>query len=162
MRELWSQGETFSIVEHDAAPADALMVELWECPETYCSNVLTIACVKFGHSLMERWPEIFEEMGPVPWGQLDTRVRDALEGGVHVDNGVVTNTPGRGVQRHLHRYYNEWKGPPQCGAKDGVIHKATDNVPARTPGAGMRGGAALDRERIQGESQENVIFQVAL
>ena len=79
MKELWVAQETFVVVEHDVVPEDALSQELWGCPEDYCSPTLVgLPCVKFGARLLQRWPGLFDDMGPVPWGVLDSRLIAAL------------------------------------------------------------------------------------
>ena len=103
MRELWSEGETFIIVEHNVVPDDDLIADLWSCSQDYCSISHSLACVKFGAGLVRRWPSLFEEMVPMRWGQVDTYIREGLEGGEHIDRRVVLSSPGCGVRRHLHR-----------------------------------------------------------
>ncbi len=149
LRRLWSTGETVCILEHDVEPEGALIPEFAACPQPYCSIALSgLACVKFGQDLMQRWPEVFEEMGPTHWAFLDTYVRGALEGGATCGpRGPVTCAPGRGVQRHLHPLHawhrggstltvTEWQGAPRHGAKGWSLgHDRTTSRGWRPPAA---------------------------
>lgn len=121
-RELWSEGETFVIVEHDCVPDDEVVPALWGCPEPYCSVVpagVGLWCVKFGAELIRRWPSLFDEMtgGLIQWGGLDLVIVSAL---------AAHGLP----ERHHHPLGIRHREPGNSAYHDG---------PYSHPGNGMRG-----------------------
>jgi hypothetical protein len=105
LKELWHAGETFMYVEHDVVPEDALMPEMWNCPEEYCTpGSSSEVCAKFGEGLMRRWPNLLEEMGPLHWGAVTLVLSSEL--------------CRRGVQPHPHDHAVEHPGGGMRGQPD--------------------------------------------
>jgi hypothetical protein len=108
---LWISAETFILIEHDIAPTDEQIAEIWACPLGWCAfpyhmdgiEATALGCVKFDSELLERTPDLVSGIMEQHrnWQSLDSMViselhrRGALE---HVHQPAV---------RHLHEY------PPQ-------------------------------------------------
>jgi hypothetical protein len=90
LRDEWAKGETFIVCEQDKIPAPGLLLELWECPESWCATPVpmqghnrpaaypSLSCTKFGAELMQAQPNLLEDVGRLnlgfgekEWSRLD-------------------------------------------------------------------------------------------
>jgi hypothetical protein len=97
LADLWAHGDSFVVLEQDKVPAAGLLRELWECPEPWCSTPVgmrgvevaapypSLACTKFGASLMAADPWLLEDAGRLDlgfgerdWSRLDLAVSGLL------------------------------------------------------------------------------------
>lgn len=104
--ELWTDGRTFTVCEHDVVPSKGALAELAMCRQPYCAfpvalSVYVAPCLsltKFSASLMERYPDVMDRVLRVPtnygppghYRQLDTVLQRT----------VLLNRYG--LQPHLH------------------------------------------------------------
>lgn len=74
LRDLWSDAETFAIVEHDIVVHPTVFDELDACPEQWCgfphlyvcggeSGYYGLGCVRFRASLLQAVPDAMEQVG---------------------------------------------------------------------------------------------------
>lgn len=77
--ELWRQGETFVLVEHDVIPWPGAIAQLLHCDREWCAfpyrhrggPALSLGCTKFAGSLTRRLARValdFERDPMHPWG----------------------------------------------------------------------------------------------
>jgi hypothetical protein len=90
LREHWSRGETFVVLEQDKVPAPFALRELHDCLEPWCTypvpmahnglpcDFVSLSCTKFGAELMAHWPNLMDRVGemnmgfgPKHWNRLD-------------------------------------------------------------------------------------------
>lgn len=94
LRELWWEGQSFIVVEHDILPWPGALQGLWECPEPWCAYPYylshdprptpALGCAKFGAALMADAPGMWDRLAegrdfrcqgdPRHWWGLDGRI----------------------------------------------------------------------------------------
>ena len=73
LSDLWAKRETFTIVEHDVVIRPDTIDELANCSFDWCafpipylsSTHIGMGCVKFGVSLMQRFPDALDRVAPI-------------------------------------------------------------------------------------------------
>ncbi len=95
LADLWAEGETFIIVEHDIVPTEADLQALAECPEGWCAagypfedlgTYWGLGCTKFEGWFTRRYPEVVDrltvggdDVHPLHhWCNLDALLQGAL------------------------------------------------------------------------------------
>jgi hypothetical protein len=94
--EMWRDGQTFCIVEHDVVVGPQTLFDLEACEHDWCScqvpyvGLITagLSCAKFSVPLIARHPEALEQIAlledekhpPKHWCMLDSWLRVVLEG----------------------------------------------------------------------------------
>jgi hypothetical protein len=84
LTELWNQGETFIVVEHDIVPWLGALEHLAACPQPYCAFPYRIGggigaglgCTKIAGSLLRKLGA--HDFSAVRWDLLDGKVSDAI------------------------------------------------------------------------------------
>jgi hypothetical protein len=99
VRNLWHDGETFIIVEHDIIPWPGAVTILDQCSQPWCLNPYnnqtdgSLGCTKFGKTLLTQYPDALDEPFfrhyDKSWAMLDGYVYDKLT--------------SLGVDRHIHK-----------------------------------------------------------
>lgn len=88
--DLWSEGETFVLLEQDKIPAPFALRDLYDCPEPWCTypvpmahnglacDFVSLSCTKFGAELFTTCPDLMQRVGkldmgfgPKHWNRLD-------------------------------------------------------------------------------------------
>lgn len=86
LREAWSAGETFFVVEQDVFVWLGAIKQMEECDQQWCTLpttchgravTTTFGCVKFSATLIERNPNFFDDIEPI-WFQLDSGFADKM------------------------------------------------------------------------------------
>lgn len=106
LQQLWADGRTFTVCEHDVVPSAGMLAELAMCRQPYCafpvplltSVAPSLSLTRFAASLLERYPDVMDRVMRVPtnWGgpghyrQLD----------VVLQRTVLLNRYG--LQPHIH------------------------------------------------------------
>lgn len=84
---LWSQGEGFTVVEHDIAPWPGAVDAMEWCPEPWCVHWYPFApnairpamgMIRFSTELIQANPDLGERWKGVEWHQLDGKVYPAV------------------------------------------------------------------------------------
>lgn len=95
LRDLWHEGKSFVIVEHDIVITPDTIPELAVCENEWCAMAFpyrgeekawSLACAKFSASLIARFPDLMEEVGgmsdakhpPGHWCRMDAWIWQAL------------------------------------------------------------------------------------
>ena len=94
LRDLWAEGKTFIIVEHDIVVTPDTIPELAACDHEWCAMAFpyrgdtawSLACTKFSASLIARFPDLMAEVGgmhdakhpPGHWCRMDAWIWQAL------------------------------------------------------------------------------------
>jgi hypothetical protein len=96
VRELWSQGETFIVVEHDIVIWPGALRVTWECPHPLCVyyapgpvGVIGLGCVKYGKDLISSFPSHLDNIDPSQrsWRMLDKSLTwDLINKGISFHN----------------------------------------------------------------------------
>lgn len=122
LRDLWSEGDTFVVLEQDKVPAPGAIQAIHDCPSLWCaypvprwqdggySDFPPLCCVKFHALLMERFPKLMEEkVGGVGIGDPRlavprhyARLDMAVALWVHLSIGRGVCWHPRGMVRHEH------------------------------------------------------------
>lgn len=78
--KLWSEKESFIIVEQDVIPTPEMIHELWNCKHEWCGARYLIAggymiqplgCTKFSAKMIEACPRMIEKLPHKRWYSLD-------------------------------------------------------------------------------------------
>lgn len=86
LRDAWSEGETFYVVEQDVAVWMGAIQQMEECEYPWCSLPTmchgrmiptTFGCVKFSAELIEKNPDFWEDI-PTRWYHLDANFADKM------------------------------------------------------------------------------------
>lgn len=105
LRDLWADGRSFIIVEHDIVVNETTLDELRVCDHDWCAmpfpyrgntHAYSLACAKFSSALIARHPDLMEAVGqmsdskhpPGHWCRLDA--------------WIYAELMGRGESRHDH------------------------------------------------------------
>lgn len=95
LHELWADGRTFIVVEHDIVVTPDTIPEFLACPHDWCAMAYPyrgeakawgLACTKFSASLIARFPDLMAEVGGMQdakhalghWCRMDAWIWDAL------------------------------------------------------------------------------------
>jgi hypothetical protein len=99
LAEWWPRGETFIVLEQDKIPVRGALQELWQCGHLWCTFPVamrgggpdiapypSLACTKFDRELMERAPDLMQNVGTLDlgfgereWSRLDLAIAGLLE-----------------------------------------------------------------------------------
>lgn len=112
--KLWSEGETFIIVEHDVIVRPDTLDQLNDCPFDACAFVIpyfwspravSLACTKFSSDLIARCPDLMRRVGEMRdfqhpqkhWCRLDMWIQQSLPVRIHPHEPAVTHyrDPGK-------------------------------------------------------------------
>lgn len=113
--DLWSQGETFALVEHDIGVHAQVGQQFEQCPSWWCGFqypvdrgvlIAALGCTRFRRELLQSEPDLLEVVGQdasagLPardWRRLDVRLMDELH---RRGYRRCEHTP---EVRHYHRY----------------------------------------------------------
>ena len=112
LRDLWTDRQSFILIEHDVAPTKEQIDSLWNCPEEWCAypysmgdiETTALGCVKFEDSLIERTSDLLS-------GIIE-RLRDWRS----LDVMVVGELHRRRASEHVHlpavRHLHDYTPPP--------------------------------------------------
>lgn len=135
LAELWAAGETFAIVEHDIVVGPETLNQLADCYSDWCVAPYPyfvglypgLGCMKFGDTLLRRWPQALQEVGEMAdgthprrhWCRLDAWLCDRFLQShnenrcVHEQVGHVRNTAAIGPA-HGCVNVNLWMEASKC------------------------------------------------
>lgn len=78
LQQVWADGETFAVVEHDVVPHASVYYDFVHCPAPYCAFPYAwktqigpaLGCTRFRAELLERAPDAMDRVAAMPsnWG----------------------------------------------------------------------------------------------
>lgn len=110
LAEVWSEGREFFIVEQDVLAWNGGIARMSECPEAWCTMPLlcrgrvmysTFGCVKFGQQLLDRFPDLWDGVGP-EWFLQDSGFARELAHRIDLDDRPSPLGGEDGHQSHIH------------------------------------------------------------
>lgn len=118
LRDVWNEGETFIVVEHDVSPSIEALTDLWECPGLWCIQPYwhpavglvrtALGCAKFGASAMVKVPDLFEIIRDLPFHPGDPELVPTHWKSLNVF--MVGVLYSRGLKHHEHNIRVDHRG----------------------------------------------------
>jgi hypothetical protein len=97
LRDLWAEGRTVIVVEHDIVPAESMIQVMWDCPKMWCCHpydmggieTTALGFVKFSSELLQH-------------AQNLVNFTPEHRGWQSLDGMIVAELHRRGYQEHVH------------------------------------------------------------
>jgi hypothetical protein len=118
LKNVWHEGRSFIVVEHDIIASVKALLDLWLCPSPWCSQpyqyrgsgwIRALGCTKFSSEIIEKVPDLFERILELPFPKDPTKKATYWRS---LDSFMFKILKGEGFQvcphdikvGHFHRY----------------------------------------------------------